>query len=59
MADIPSNIILANAFAKHLDGFSIGFNDLTQLMQGHDCDSLLVVHVIQRKNCAGLLSPYW
>jgi phosphoenolpyruvate synthase/pyruvate phosphate dikinase len=31
MAELPSNIILASEFAKHIDGFSIGSNDLTQL----------------------------
>lgn len=39
MAEIPSNIILAEEFAKHIDGFSIGSNDLTQLTLGLDRDS--------------------
>ena len=39
MAEIPSNIILADEFAKHFDGFSIGSNDLTQLTLGVDRDS--------------------
>lgn len=39
MAEIPSNIILANEFAKKFDGFSIGSNDLTQLTLGVDRDS--------------------
>ena len=34
MAEIPSNIILADKFAKLFDGFSIGSNDLTQLVLG-------------------------
>src|SRR5690606_13552411 len=29
MAEIPSNILLAEEFARHIDGFSIGSNDLT------------------------------
>jgi len=34
MAEIPSNIILADEFAKRFDGFSVGSNDLTQLVLG-------------------------
>ena len=39
MAEIPSNIILADKFAKLFDGFSIGSNDLTQLTLGVDRDN--------------------
>jgi pyruvate,water dikinase len=39
MAEIPSNIILADQFANYFDGFSIGSNDLTQLTLGVDRDS--------------------
>ena len=39
MAEIPSNIILAKEFSKRFDGFSIGSNDLTQLVLGIDRDS--------------------
>lgn len=39
MAEIPSNIILAEQFAERFDGFSIGSNDLTQLALGVDRDS--------------------
>lgn len=39
MAEIPSNIILAAEFAELFDGFSIGSNDLTQLILGVDRDS--------------------
>jgi pyruvate,water dikinase len=39
MAEIPSNIVLADRFAELIDGFSIGSNDLTQLVLGVDRDS--------------------
>ena len=50
MAEIPSNIILAKEFAKHIDGFSIGSNDLTQLTLGLDRDSALVAHIYDERN---------
>ena len=39
MAEIPANVILAEEFAQRFDGFSIGSNDLTQLILGVDRDS--------------------
>ena len=39
MCEIPNNVIQADAFASHFDGFSIGSNDLTQLTLGVDRDS--------------------
>jgi pyruvate,water dikinase len=39
MAEIPSNVVLAERFAERFDGFSIGSNDLTQLVLGIDRDS--------------------
>lgn len=39
MCEIPSNVILAEQFTEHFDGFSIGSNDLTQLTLGVDRDS--------------------
>lgn len=39
MCEVPSNVILANEFLKYFDGFSIGSNDLTQLILGMDRDS--------------------
>lgn len=52
MAEIPSNIILAEEFAEIFDGFSIGSNDLTQLTLGVDRDSELVSHVYDERNDA-------
>jgi pyruvate,water dikinase len=39
MCEIPSNVVLAAEFARRFDGFSIGSNDLTQLVLGVDRDS--------------------
>ncbi|WP_087872551.1 phosphoenolpyruvate synthase [Arthrobacter globiformis] len=39
MCEIPSNVVLAPQFAARFDGFSIGSNDLTQLVLGVDRDS--------------------
>ena len=52
MAEIPSNVILAEEFAKIFDGFSIGSNDLTQLILGVDRDSELVSHIYDENNQA-------
>ncbi|MDB5013892.1 MAG: phosphoenolpyruvate synthase, partial [Daejeonella sp.] len=50
MAEVPSNIILARQFAQHIDGFSIGSNDLTQLILGLDRDSSLVAGLYNERN---------
>jgi pyruvate,water dikinase len=42
MCELPSNALLAGAFLEHVDGFSIGSNDMTQLTLGLDRDSSLV-----------------
>jgi pyruvate,water dikinase len=52
MAELPSNIILAEEFAQNIDGFSIGSNDLTQLTLGLDRDSSLVAHIYDERNDA-------
>lgn len=52
MAELPSNILLAREFAAHIDGFSIGSNDLTQLTLGLDRDSSLVAHLYDERNPA-------
>ncbi len=50
MAEVPSNVILAERFAPYIDGFSIGSNDLTQLVLGLDRDSSLVAHLYNERN---------
>ena len=50
MAELPSNIIMAEEFAEYIDGFSIGSNDLTQLILGVDRDSELVAHVYDERS---------
>jgi pyruvate,water dikinase len=42
MCEIPNNVIQVDAFARIFDGFSIGSNDLTQLVLGVDRDSEIV-----------------
>ncbi|MFN0161409.1 MAG: phosphoenolpyruvate synthase [Burkholderiales bacterium] len=42
MCELPTNVILAEQYLEHFDGFSIGSNDLTQLTLGLDRDSGLV-----------------
>ncbi len=50
MAEIPSNVILAEEFAKVFDGFSIGSNDLTQLTLGIDRDSSIINDLFDEQN---------
>ena len=50
MAELPSNVILADKFAEIFDGFSIGSNDLTQLTLGLDRDSGLIAHLYDERN---------
>ena len=52
MCEIPSNVTLAREFAEIFDGFSIGSNDLTQLVLGVDRDSELVAHLFDERNDA-------
>lgn len=50
MCEIPSNVILADKFLEVFDGFSIGSNDLTQLVLGVDRDSSLISHIFDERN---------
>lgn len=52
MAEIPSNVILAEQFAEIFDGFSIGSNDLTQLTLGIDRDSSIIHDLFDESNAA-------
>ena len=52
MCEIPSNVILADAFCDIFDGFSIGSNDLTQLILGVDRDSEIVAPIFDERNAA-------
>ena len=45
MAEVPSVAILADKFAEYVDGFSIGSNDLTQLLLGADRDSQILAEM--------------
>lgn len=50
MCEIPSNVILAAEFAERFDGFSIGSNDLTQLILGIDRDSEELASLFDERN---------
>lgn len=52
MAEIPANVVLAEQFAARFDGFSIGSNDLTQLILGVDRDSDLLAPMFDERDPA-------
>jgi len=52
MCEIPSNVIQAEEFSEIFDGFSIGSNDLTQLILGVDRDSEIVAPIFDERNAA-------
>ena len=54
MCEIPSNVLLASEFCAIFDGFSIGSNDLTQLILGVDRDSAIVAPLFDERNPAVL-----
>ncbi len=50
MCEIPNNVILTEEFSQLFDGFSIGSNDLTQLVLGVDRDSELLAHLFDESD---------
>ncbi len=52
MAEIPSNVVLAEEFSEAFDGFSIGSNDLAQLVLGVDRDNSLLSKQYDENNPA-------
>lgn len=52
MAEIPSNIILADQFNQFIDGYSIGSNDLTMLLLGCDRNNDTVAELFDERNLA-------
>lgn len=50
MAEVPSNVILADEFSEVFDGFSIGSNDLTQLTLGIDRDSAIISNLFDEQD---------
>lgn len=54
MCEVPSNVILIEKFAELFDGFSIGSNDLTQLVLGVDRDSAELASLFDERNEAVL-----
>jgi len=52
MCEVPSNAILAQQFLEHVDGFSIGSNDLTQFTLALDRDSGLVADLFDERDPA-------
>jgi pyruvate,water dikinase len=56
MAEIPSNVLLAKQFGERFDGFSIGSNDLTQLVLGVDRDSGRLNRLFDERDAAVTLA---
>ena len=56
MCEIPANVILAEQFVQRFDGFSIGSNDLTQLLLGLHRDSELLPSLFDERDPAVMLS---
>lgn len=50
MCEIPANVFLAEEFAARFDGFSVGSNDLTQLILGIDRDSSDLAPLFDERN---------
>ena len=54
MCELPSNVVRAEEFLRVFDGYSIGSNDLTQLVLGLDRDSGTVSHLFDERDRAVL-----
>lgn len=54
MSELPANVLRAKEFAEVFDGFSIGSNDLTQMVLGVDRDSEVVSHLFDERDPAVL-----
>ena len=52
MSELPSNVLRAEDFGKIFDGFSIGSNDLTQMVLGVDRDSSVISHLFDERDPA-------
>lgn len=52
MSEIPSNAIIAKEFIREFDGFSIGSNDMTQLVLGTDRDNSRLRHIYDEEDPA-------
>ncbi len=50
MSELPSNVLRAEEFAEIVDGFSIGSNDLTQMVLGVDRDSSIISHLFNERD---------
>jgi pyruvate,water dikinase len=50
MCEIPSNVILTDKFLSIFDGYSIGSNDLTQLVLGIDRDNAKIAYIGNEQN---------
>jgi pyruvate,water dikinase len=56
MCELPANVTRADEFLRVFDGYSIGSNDLTQLVLGIDRDSGTVSHLFD-ENDRAVLGP--
>ena len=52
MSELPANVLRAEDFGKIFDGFSIGSNDLTQMVLGVDRDSSVISHLFDERDPA-------
>jgi pyruvate,water dikinase len=52
MAEIPANAILSREFIKDFDGFSIGSNDMTQMVLATDRDNPRLAHIYDEEDPA-------